>query len=333
MANLAKSELLERFLESVAICGWQSIVSEPRQHPFLISLWSGIDALRVRLYIWNISPGGPSTVRPEGEYRIQITGVTSPLLTTPGIQSLLLGWEEDRKVFTAYDFRRHLTFGSSPSIQVRASTLERSVELGYAFQRRTNGEIIVALVQDQVVNYISKQADMHRVGVTEFEEDLLENLSQEDLSNTEGFDHIPSERQTTIAAVARFSRERTFRDRVLRAYSHQCSVCRLQLDLVQAAHIVPVKVPGSTDLTSNGLALCPNDHLAYDKGLLGVSPEYRILCNHSKLEELRMEGFQGGEETLLVKASNTIVLPGRASDRPNPDYLRRGMEVRGWPAT
>lgn len=331
MARLSKSELLERFLQAVYTSGWQSLVQPPRQHPYAVNVWSGEDAYTVRLYIWNVTPGGPATVRPRGEYRIQITGVHSPLLVASGVQTLLLGWEEESETFTAFDIERHRTFGSSPSIQVNLTTLQRAVENGYAFQRRGNEETIVAFTPDQISNYISRQSQLHSIGRNQFEETALSGILQEEPRNVEGFDQVPPERQSVLTAVSRWARERTFRDRVLRAYGHQCSVCRLQLQLVQAAHIVPVNVPDSNDLTSNGLALCPSDHVAYDRGLLGVSPNYRIAVNSTKLEDLRMQNLNGGEDSFLSKIGNTIVIPAQESERPDPHYLRLGLQVRGWP--
>jgi putative restriction endonuclease len=45
---------------------------------------------------------------------------------------------------------------------------------------------------------------------------------------------------------------------------------RLPLKLPDAAHIVPVTFPDSTDEVTNGLGLCRLHHGAYDNGLLGV---------------------------------------------------------------
>jgi putative restriction endonuclease len=93
---------------------------------------------------------------------------------------------------------------------------------------------------------------------------------------------------------------------------------------------VPVHIPGSSDLTNNGLALCPSHHAAYDIGLLGVAPNYHVSVNQAKLNDLRAQGFHGGEETILQMVCNTIIIPSQPADRPNPEYLQRGMQIRGW---
>lgn len=330
MVRMSKAALLEQFVLSVTESGGFALVQPPNHHPFRIDLWVGENAYSVRLYIWNMSSGGPSSVRPEGEFRIQITGVSSPLLIEPGIQTLLLGWESQTQTFAAFDAHRHQTFGFSPSIQVRLTTLQRAASEGFAFQTRGNAETVVAFLPRQMVNYISQQHQLHGIGRSQFEENALANLLRPEPQSLEGFDQIPQERQTTITTLHRWARESTFRNRILQAYDHQCSVCRLQLQLVQAAHIIPVNAPGSNDLTSNGLALCPSDHAAYDRGLLGISPDYRIIVNDARLEELRRQNLSGGDDTILNHVSNSIVIPSQASDRPNPQYLQQGLQIRGW---
>ena len=104
----------------------------------------------------------------------------------------------------------------------------------------------------------------------------------------------------------------------------------MQLKLVQAAHIVPVHVSGSNDFTSNGLALCATHHLAYDGGLLGVAPDYRILINQARLNQIDRENLADGRELVLQYVSGNIKVPDRASDRPGPEYLARGLHLRGW---
>ena len=101
MPELTKETLLVRLLRAVELSGWQSFVQN-RVHPFIINIWSGDQSQILRVYIWNITSGGPSAVRPQGEFRIQITGVTPPLIVTPGIPTLLLGWSEETGVFTAF---------------------------------------------------------------------------------------------------------------------------------------------------------------------------------------------------------------------------------------
>lgn len=80
---------------------------------------------------------------------------------------------------------------------------------------------------------------------------------------------------TTVAR--RRIHQQAFRERVLRAYRHQCALCRLRHDqLLDAAHIVPDADPEGEPIVSNGLALCHLHHRAFDRFFLGVRPDYII---------------------------------------------------------
>mgnify|MGYP006303029059 CR=1 FL=1 len=81
------------------------------------------------------------------------------------------------------------------------------------------------------------------------------------------------------AYVARVTVQRlhqqSFRRRVLRAYRERCSVCRLKhAELLDAAHILPDSDPRGEPVVANGLALCKLHHAAYDRHILGVTPDY-----------------------------------------------------------
>ena len=68
-----------------------------------------------------------------------------------------------------------------------------------------------------------------------------------------------------------------FRERVLRAYRHQCALCRLgHNELLDAAHIIPDSEAGGEPDVTNGLALCRLHHSAFDRFFVGVRPDYVI---------------------------------------------------------
>lgn len=107
-------------------------------------------------------------------------------------------------------------------------------------------------------------------------------------------------------------------------------MCGVQLDLVVAAHIVPVAVDGSNE-TSNGLALCHIHHSAYDRALLTADEDYRIRISDRALLRLRRVGRHAREQDFVDFLRDNLLLPQRQQDHPSPEYLRRGMELRGWP--
>jgi len=77
-----------------------------------------------------------------------------------------------------------------------------------------------------------------------------------------------------------------FRFRVLTAYQHQCSLCRLKHpELLDAAHIIGDKEDIGDPIVQNGLSLCKIHHAAFDKNILGINPDYHIHVRNDILHE------------------------------------------------
>ena len=336
MARLSKPQLLTRILDAVAQSGANSFVQKA-SHPFHISVWNEYQAKVLRIFIWNITPGGPPTVRVATEYRIQVTGIGRTLDLSEGMDTLLLGWSEEYGVFVAYEVQRHLRFGASPSIQIDQKYLISAQQLGISFGVRGNQETVVCFAPDQFLNYALNLHNLHGIAEepedVETEDRLSEQMTHEPSLVEWNLNNVDGLRREVIETTRRWVRQRDFRGRILSAYRNQCAICRIQLNLVEAAHIVPVSIRGSNDLTNNGICLCVLHHAAYDGGLVGIGPDYRILVNQEKLDVLRNTDLNSGEQLILENAGNTIRVPNAPIDRPTEDNLRRGLAVRGWPNT
>ena len=116
-------------------------------------------------------------------------------------------------------------------------------------------------------------------------------------------------------------RDASFQERILTAYRYRCAICGVQLDLVQAAHIVPVSHDEGTDQTSNGIALCALHHYAYDRGLIFIDEEYSVEINQNKIDKLRSISRDDGLEEFTNALRALIILPPTISDRPHIEYL------------
>ena len=81
-----------------------------------------------------------------------------------------------------------------------------------------------------------------------------------------------------------FKRSVSFRTEVLNIFNHTCVLCgksqRISEDIsvAEAAHIVPHSQRGA-DIIENAICLCPVCHWAFDKGLLGISPDGKVLVS------------------------------------------------------
>jgi len=115
-----------------------------------------------------------------------------------------------------------------------------------------------------------------------------------------------------------------FRDIVITAYGHRCTICRLaHAELLDAAHIIPDSDDRGTPVVQNGLSLCKIHHAAYDTDLLGISPDYTVHISHRVLEEHDGPMLKHGLQEL---DGSHIVLPARAIDTPDRNRLAQRFE-------
>jgi putative restriction endonuclease len=128
-----------------------------------------------------------------------------------------------------------------------------------------------------------------------------------------------SRRRYITASVRQRLHQRSFRERVLRAYRGQCAFCRLKHEeLLDAAHIIPDSDPGGDPIVSNGMALCKIHHAAFDKYFLGVRPDYLIEVRRDILKEHDGPMLKHGLKELHQKR---IILPTKKIQQPDPELL------------
>lgn len=113
--------------------------------------------------------------------------------------------------------------------------------------------------------------------------------------------------------------QQRFRYVVLRAYRSRCTMCRLgHTLLLDAAHILPDREERSLPEVPNGLALCRIHHGAYDIGILGIAPDYKIHLRPDVLEEkdgpMLRHGLQAMHGQIISVPRSTVL-------KPNPDFL------------
>lgn len=134
-----------------------------------------------------------------------------------------------------------------------------------------------------------------------------------------------SRRKYITASVRQRLHQRSFRERVLRAYRGQCAFCRLRHEeLLDAAHIIPDTDPSGDPLVKNGMALCKIHHAAFDKYFLGVRPDYIIEVRRDILSEHDGPMLQHGLKELHQKK---IILPTQRQQRPDPALLDHRFNI------
>jgi putative restriction endonuclease len=126
------------------------------------------------------------------------------------------------------------------------------------------------------------------------------------------------------ALSSRIVRDASFRRTVCRAYDDRCAITRLRIingggrAEVQAAHIVPVAA-GGPDVVQNGLALSATVHWLFDRHLISLTDDYRVLVAHNRIPpEL---------SALFTSQNERIHLPADRGAWPLPHYLARHREA------
>jgi putative restriction endonuclease len=116
--------------------------------------------------------------------------------------------------------------------------------------------------------------------------------------------------------------------KVLFAYGNRCAVARVQLRLVDAAHILPVGAEGSADHVRNGIALSPTYHRAFDAGLIYLADQHRMHLNERQLSLLRQMDLSGGINVFRAPLGERIFLPPDPNQRPSENFIGRGNRFR-----
>ena len=112
--------------------------------------------------------------------------------------------------------------------------------------------------------------------------------------------------------------QKSFRERVLKAYQEHCAICKLKhRSLLDAAHIIPDTEGGSPEVR-NGLALCKIHHAAYDHNIIGINADYNIEVREDVLAEIDGPMLKHGLQEFNNKR---IIIPRSAGFRPDRDWL------------
>ena len=328
MPALRQNELIRAILDGFEVSGYPALLISPKnEHPRHFLIQTGTESTEIWIYIWTLTHGGRPSL--PDEYRIQMTTVSSPLALNPSGYTVLLGYEPNLRLFSGFDIDRHRSFTSgSPSVQVDISCLHKALQDGLAFDKKSNSEIAVGIRPDQMVNYIANAQDLHRFGAQAQMYKLLAKASSRDTIPTGALTGLTLKRREIISTVRRFSREANFRQQVLSAYDNRCAVTRMQLRLVDAAHILPVGAEGSTDEVINGLALSPTFHRAFDNGLIFLDEDYVIRINPSKELSLVTLRLDGGVEDFKRPLGRRIHLPQNRGQWPSIGSIRKANRLR-----
>jgi hypothetical protein len=281
--------------------------------------------LPVSLFVGSIGVSHRS--RDSVERRFQNPGQARPIVALPGRRPLLLGlYETDsalhisRPLLVAADPFRRVDRQTRFSIFVRVETLQVAEATGWAEDHSDSDEIMrcflpqllpVAVLAD--VSEIDLPTESLRIAV-------LASGLDDPLDESDEMAAGKRTRRATSALVrdARFGRN------VLAAYNGLCAMCDIDLDLVQGAHIYPASAPSSPDTTWNGLCLCANHHVAFDRHMIWVDPDDRVIKLHPRVLEQSSE--KPAVAALVSTTKSALVEPVETRLRPRSEMFAKRYE-------
>ena len=332
MPAVSPSVIVNSILDAIQRSGGSGVylLRSDQAHPreFLIQYMD--EKFSVWVYIWTLTHGGRVSL--PNEYRIQITSVSSPLLLSSSGYTVLMGFYPDLRMFAGFDLRRHRTFtGYSPSVQISINTIHEALQNGMAFNTKTNQEVAVGVRPDQVLNYVRSADALHRYGSDTQTMSLLERAAEAQEITEHDIEGLVRERQTIVTTVSRYSRDASFRQQVLNAYENRCAITRAQLKLVDAAHIIPVPSERSSEHVTNGIAVSPTMHRAFDNGLIYLEQDYIMKLNEERVNELNNENLNAGLNQMRNMLQGRIHLPADRNQWPNPQFIIEANRYRRIP--
>ena len=113
-------------------------------------------------------------------------------------------------------------------------------------------------------------------------------------------------------------RDRNFRKTVLKAYGERCAITGLRLingggrAEVEAAHIRPVEHDGP-DIVSNGIALSGTAHWMFDRGLVSLSNDLKILISRHTNDPNAVHA--------MINQTGYLIAPERVFERPRAEFI------------
>lgn len=138
------------------------------------------------------------------------------------------------------------------------------------------------------------------------------------------FEYTDQQRRYAESIVRTRLHQPLFRARVLHAYTSACTICDLRhAELLDAAHILADAHEHGVAHVTNGLALCKLHHAAYDKSLLGITPDYEVRINQGILDEEDGPMLKYGLQAMHTRQ---IRVPRNHRARPSRELLSARYE-------
>jgi len=295
-----------------------------------------INKKTVFILIRNIHASGNNRDN-QDECRIQISntvGLVNALNSR--INVIVLGFFADENVFTAWD---PLIFNNRFDENFIDRTITRTVSVysRFSIQENAKNDKIANYVDDNqqsIISFKPEYLGLYLENITNIHnlesEELTKLVAFSDDENEENFEGSISlgDEQLNVTHT-RYKRDPNFRKKIYEAYNNKCAMCGIQLELIEAAHIVPHSHVKGTDDVSNGVGLCSLHHTAYDKSLIFFQDDFSIKINKKKMQYLEKMGLDGGYRKFEELSFDSLQLPLNHILKPNLENISLANQIRG----
>ena len=296
------------------------------QNPYTLS----VDGQTVTIFAANVSRA--YRIDPD-EYRIQCPGDLPQELERQaenGRAVFVMGYNADSDTFSAWEpglFVRRSRRTQRFSLYTRLSSHLRASADGLAIYRDSTGQNVLQFRSQFLGLYLAHSEAMHQA--TERDLRRIVAAYRETRSGAISKKSVSVAKRRIEVTHSQYARSPQFRQAVLNAYGNCCAMCGIQLELIEAAHLVPHAHPRGLDVVPNGVALCNLHHKSLDTGLLYIDAGYSIRTNSVRLGYLarmqRTEGLRRFERQLRTR----IALPQDPADFPLRENIELGNQLRG----
>ncbi len=314
---MSRREDLEHFVSLVG-ASTARVVDLGNGWPGLVEVESSSGTLRAAIHIgcMGLSHRGRDAV----ERRFQNPGQNRPVTSPSGSVPLLLGvWEDEAwPVIVGMEITDHrLTANTRQSYFAPLQLLRQAEAVGWADHVSTTGEHIVVFHPRLLPVFVEMRKA--RVAIPALQ--VASIVGASGLGN--GEEEIPAHERARRASSI-LVRSASFSQRVIASYDRLCAMCGLNFGLLEGAHILPVRAPGSPDEIWNGLALCANHHAAFDKHRVWVNPSTRNLQLHP---DFRNEvPMNKACRQFVATTFDTLRAPSSLADSPHSEMFERRYE-------
>lgn len=221
--------------------------------------------------------------------------------------TFLLGFSPAFGVYILWQVECHQDSAYSKNLQVHENLLQDAASTGWAVaaprDTKHGKEVRCAVHPAHLEKMLHTAVEADRHGLQGSRRQLFFEAASPDIE-VEGvgtailqdgaltLDEIQNERRRVLQS--RLERNTRFSPNVLPLFDFSCAICELQLQIVEAAHIIPVHDSRGVDEPWNGLALCRNHHRLYDRRVMLIDGRAIVRSDAEILDVIEAEGHGNG---------------------------------------